>query len=411
MKRIFLALSLMGMVAFLASSAAAGPNSLSDNEMDGVYAKGIEITGTGTAASGTGGAATATGTGTGSGGAGGSGGFPFYGKSSDGGRGGTGVGVGVGLTAGGKGSGGGGNGNDGIDAYQSDIGVAAAKNGSQAVGNADDVALARSKSVAVGDMDNGAVAGYRSNASDNPSQSAVAQGDSQAYYVDYTNNSAVALGRSSAVWLGSGTKDNAVQVRVSGDNAFNSQQNQTYIHEAFIYNDGGQTVANFNSASSKGGLALGAAVALGVDLDVGLPFGLIRRAPENNVNGLRRAPVRLSKDSMSKDLHSKELKRVPDGIDGRGKLQRDHQATADAHADADASAYSYAHSDNSHQNNLNKSVQVGGGGSQNHNSGNILIGVQSTVAQQVNSSSVHSSTGYGGPTLQGNAIAVNASFN
>jgi hypothetical protein len=398
MKRIMLAISLTAAVAFLTSPAAAGPNSLSDNEMDGVYAKGIEITGTGTAASGTGGAATATGTGSGSGGAGGSGGFPLF-KGGDGGHGGKGAGLGVGLSAGGKGSGGGGNGNDGIDAYQSDIGVAAAKNGSQAVGNADDVALARSKSVAVGDMDNGAVAGYRSNASDNPSHSAVAQGESQAYYVDYTNNSAVALGRSSAVWLGSGTKDNAVQVRVSGDNAFNSQQNQTYIHEAFIYNDGGQTVANFNSASSKGGLALGAAVALGVDLDVGLPFGLIRRAPDGIANDL---------NGMS---GPRALKRVPDGLDSRGKLQRDHQATADAHADADASAYSYAHSDNSHQNNLNKSVQTAGGGAQNGNSGNILIGVQSTIAQQVNSNSVSSSTGYGGPTLQGNAIAVNASFN
>jgi hypothetical protein len=209
----------------------------------------------------------------------------------------------------------------------------------------------------------------------------------------------VALGRSSAVWFGSGSADNAVQVRVSGDNAFNSQQNQTYINESYIYNDGGQTVANYTHASSKGGLALGAAVALGVDLDVGFPLRLIRRAPDgiaNDFNGMS-AP--------------RTLKRVPDGMDGRGKLQRDHQATADAHADADASAYSYAHSDNSHQNNLNKSVQTAGGSAQNGNSGNILIGVQSTIAQQVNSNSVSSATGYGGPTLQGNALAVNASFN
>jgi hypothetical protein len=104
--------------------------------------------------------------------------------------------------------------------------------------------------------------------------------------------------------------------------------------------------------------------------------------------------------------------RVPDARDkGRGKTERDSKAAAAAHADADASAYSYARSNNSHQNNLNKSVQTAGGGSQNHNSGNIIIGVQSTIAQQVNSTSVHSSTGYGGPTLQGNAIAVNGSFN
>ena len=48
MKRIILVMSLIAMVAFLTAPAAAGPNSLSDNEMDTVYAKGIEITGTGT---------------------------------------------------------------------------------------------------------------------------------------------------------------------------------------------------------------------------------------------------------------------------------------------------------------------------------------------------------------------------
>jgi hypothetical protein len=316
------------------------------------------------------------------------------------------VGVGLGLGVGGKGSGGGGNGNDGIDANHSDVGVAAAKNGSQAVGNADDVGLARSKSVAVGDMDNGAVAGYRSNASDNPTDSAVAQGKSQAYYVNYTNNSAVALGRSSAVWLGSGSQDNAVQVSVNGDYGFNNLQNQTYIHEAYIYNNGGQYVSNNNYASSRGGLALGAALA--IDLDVGFPFGLIRRAPVNNFNSLKRVP----ENNNSGGLMRVPLMRVPDARDkGRGKTERDSKAAAAAHADADASAYSYARSNNSHQNNLNKSVQTAGGGSQNHNSGNIIIGVQSTIAQQVNSTAVHSSTGYGGPTLQGNALAVNASFN
>jgi hypothetical protein len=494
MKRIFLGLSFMGVFAFATVQAWAGPSSLSDKEMDTFYAKGIQVSGTGTGGTG------------GTGGAGGlntpsdKGAGHFDAKKSHppiskshpatNANGGTGKG------------GGGGNGNDGIDARHSDVGLAAAKDKSQAVGKADDVGQAKHRSVAVGDMHNGALANDHSNASDNPKDSAVAQDRSRAYRVGDVHNGAIAQDRSNAsdnpkhsavaqehstaynasnIWdsavavsrssaIRNTASYNAFQVRVSGDNAFNSQQNQIYLNDSEIYNQGGQTVNNVNIAHSEGGLAFAKAPADAPAKAINVPLAAVaavnyrsgnggkadadawqesphnsNRATGGNVD-LREAdkqkhhPVSMS-DSFKKDLGSKndgdragrggsgdadasKVKQTAANINaavgGEGYSDADASKStanaegnkahanpyADAKANADASARSHATINNEKQNNLNKSVQLRGD-AQNYNSGNIVIGVQSTIAQQVNATSASHSSVYGGQTLQGNAIAVN----
>ncbi len=184
---------------------------------------------------------------------------------------------------------------------------------------------------------------------------------------------AIATMRSSAM---ADVFESAVQVRVSGEWAFNHTQNQIYIHEAGVNQQYGRQFFVFNDASSDadasssadadaaGSLAVAITAAVAVEDDAG------NATATNNGNATA-------------------------GAVGA--------AAADAAASADAAA---AGSNNQNQNNLNKSVQVRDLAQQNQN-GNAFNLVMSTAGQQVNANVAWTSIqGINGNLAQGNSIAV-----
>ena len=153
-----------------------------------------------------------------------------------------------------------------------------------------------------------------------------------------------------------------------------------------------------------------------VDGDTRLPFGFGSGGDGGDANGGRGGKADASNAKQTAANINAALGGDPsanaDASNSHARSEGTAHANpyASANAEADASARSHATNNNQHQNNLNKSVQVGGE-SQSHNGGNIAIGIQSVVAQQMNATSASSSMIYGGQTLQGNAIAVNAFHN